>query len=186
MPIFAVPRIGKPIQWKPLRGPRRAWCAFLLLLGLSTLWAPSISLEREVLGRTQWSPLQILSGIHSGRLPVTHFLGNMPWWADGAALPILVSYAALWLCFGSVVIGSSPAVVFSLLTVDLLAACSLGKLNWVFYGPGDPLFFKLDAVNNLHYLLMMGAIDALILGVLYLNQTDFRPARNARQDHSRP
>lgn len=51
---------------------RRKMALIVTLIGLATLVTPLVETDSEVLGRTRWSPLQVVLALHAGTLPIAH------------------------------------------------------------------------------------------------------------------
>jgi hypothetical protein len=50
----------------------RQTALILTLIGLATFVTPLIWTDSEILGRTRWSPLDVVSGLYAGTLPIAH------------------------------------------------------------------------------------------------------------------
>jgi hypothetical protein len=48
------------------------------LIGLATFVTPFVATDSEILGRTRWSPLQVILALHAGALPILHSLSAGP------------------------------------------------------------------------------------------------------------
>lgn len=57
---------------------RRKMALFVALLGLSTFASPMITTDSAIIGRTRWSPLQIILAVHAGTLPLPHWVPLSP------------------------------------------------------------------------------------------------------------
>jgi hypothetical protein len=51
---------------------RRQMALIATLAGLATFVIPSVWTDSEILGRTRWSPLQVILAVQAGTLPVDH------------------------------------------------------------------------------------------------------------------
>ncbi len=60
---------GKTLSPGRLGRRRRQMILFISLMGLASFTLPLIKTDSPVLGRTQWSPLQIAIELHEGKLP---------------------------------------------------------------------------------------------------------------------
>lgn len=49
---------------------RRQMALIVTLIGLATFVTPLMEIDSEVLGRTRWSPLQVIVALHAGGLPI--------------------------------------------------------------------------------------------------------------------
>ena len=61
-------KMAKPTRmgWR-----RRQMALIVTLIGLATFVTPLISTDSEVLGQTHWSPLQVISSLNAGTLPIS-------------------------------------------------------------------------------------------------------------------
>jgi hypothetical protein len=57
---------------------RRRMALIVTLIGLATFVTPFVATDSEILGRTRWSPLQVILALHAGALPILHSLSAGP------------------------------------------------------------------------------------------------------------
>jgi hypothetical protein len=105
--VADAPPLNKTRNLKPLGGRRRLMAFFIVLLGLWTFVAPTISTDPPVLSRAVWSPREILTEIHAGTLPVRHY-ENEPWWMDSVTIYFAAVYFLLSLALLTITLFPSP------------------------------------------------------------------------------
>lgn len=106
---FVGPTPGEVPEPRRLGPRRRQMALIVILMGLATFVTPLISTDSPVLGRTQWSPLEIAEGLSTGKLPIVRYATSNP------AYRRVELTLALSLGFGSIylfLIGIAAAILF--------------------------------------------------------------------------
>ncbi len=88
------------------------------LIGLATFVTPFVATDSEILGRSRWSPLQVILAVHAGTLPILHslspgllVLGIDMFFGLGAVYFLLTLITAAIVFFPSArLVGASAAV----------------------------------------------------------------------------
>ena len=113
---------------KPLGGPRKRFALAVIALGIVTFVLPIVNVDPPVLNRAQWSPVQILSAVYVGVLPVAN--GHFDEVLLEAALLYLLMIAAL----GAVYLPRSPKplTVISLLGFIVSSSARFWHLGFMF------------------------------------------------------
>lgn len=112
--FYGVGSVESDADSEKLSPRRRKMALFVALLGLSTFVSPMITTDTEILGHTRWSPLQIVLGLHAGRLP-------LPRWAPLSPVDLAID----------VLFGLGTAYV--LLTVVALAIAFFPFARFILY-----------------------------------------------------
>jgi len=117
-----------PLPAKPLGGPRKRFALAVIALGIVTFVLPIVNVDPSVLNRAQWSPVQILSAVYVGVLPVAK--GHFDEVLFEAALLYLLMIAAL----GAVYLPRSPKplTVISLLGFIVSSSARFWHLGFMF------------------------------------------------------
>ena len=117
-----------PLPGKPLGGPRKRLALGVITLGVVTFVLPIVNLDPPVLNRAQWSPVQILSAVYTGELPVAK--GHLDETLVEAALLYLLMIPAL----GAVYLPKSPKplTVISLLGFIVSSSARFWHLGFMF------------------------------------------------------
>ncbi len=148
---------------------RRRMALMTALIGLATFVMPWVSTDTKVLGRTHWSPLQVLIALHAHRLPVqpqpskvaySVFMGVYLVLGLGTAYLILIVIAAGMLI--------SPSARFVGSAAALGAAATVSNIWWRYpdlqnaiYGAPSPFasgHHVYAGGNDLILLLALGAL----------------------------
>ncbi len=163
-------RVHAPARrpWPGMMGwPRRRLELIVTLLGLLTFAMRLVSTDPKVLGQTFWSPLQVVTGILSGRLPLqpvqpAGLLSIDLLFGSGIVYLFLIAIAVAILFFPSVkFVGISAAV-----------CCAVMVANVQFQYPdlqeaifGAPRAFASGHVNGGVFALTLLGVLALLLWV---------------------
>ena len=117
-----------PLPAKPLGGPRKRIALGIITLGVVTFVLPMVTLDPPVLNRAQWSPVQILSAVYAGELPVAK--GHFDETLFEAAMLYLLMIAGL----GAVYLPRSPKplTVISLLGFVVSSSARFWHLGFMF------------------------------------------------------
>jgi hypothetical protein len=118
----------RPLQVKPLGGPRKRFAFALIIVGLMTFFLPIVTLDPPLLNRAHWSPFHILSAVYAGALPVArgHF--------DEVLVEIALLYVLMILALGAVYLLASPKplTVISFLGFVVSSAARFWHLGFLF------------------------------------------------------
>jgi hypothetical protein len=165
------PWVALPIRTSGLgrMGRRRRRMALVVTLsGLITFVRPLVSTDSKVLGRTDWSPLQILVALQAGTLPVqpyssprekVAFLGLDLLLGCGAVYFLLVVIAAAILAW--------PATRFVGFAAALGAVMMLETVRFEYPDLQDAIYGAPPAFVSGHRV-HAGALGLILLGALVL------------------
>jgi len=159
----------------------RGYCIFLIFIGLFTFFSPSISTDTPVLGRSNWSPFEIVKEIHAGALPVRNEFrpALSQWRTNSFLLGISIHYLLLVVSLVLVVAPSwpelaIPGVIWGALSQmnPLYGRDRLGEdLQTLFYSSVDRWHLEkrwdIPIVHATQYQLLLLIVNALLLGVLF-------------------
>ena len=140
----------------------------VIFTGLWTFFAPAITTDPPVLGRAAWSPLDILTQIHDGELPI-HTENDF----EVAGVEIHFVGAYLLLLLALLTVTFFPLA--KLLAVFALLGALFGVGTDSRYGPNDFVCMFYGSLNSrighVHlgqHKLMLLAVNLLLLGIVFL------------------
>ena len=134
-------------------GRRRRWMALIVSsIGLATFFSPLIRTDSPILGRTQWSPLQIVLELHKGTLPVKGYLEPKSVFLTVDALfGCAPMYAMLLVILAAALL--LPRVEVIALCAGMAGAAAYGEAKWGYSDLQDVLYGAPDAFvsgNRVH------------------------------------
>jgi hypothetical protein len=165
---FRIVAMSKPTE---LGARRRRMAMILTLIGLATFVNPLVSTDSEILGRTRWSPLQVVSAIRAGTLPVVSQLHQMSRGELGVNLSIdfLSGFGVVYLLLGLIAaaIVFFPSTRFIGGTSALTAAMLLGIVRSHYEDLQDVLYGAPSSFVSGHQV-HAGILCSILLGVQLL------------------
>jgi len=151
---------------------RRRMALTVTLIGLATFFTPLVDTDSEVLGRTHWSPLQVVLAIHAGALPLGHAMlrdamlrGQWVELGIDMFLGVGIVYFLLSLIAGAVVI--FPSARFVGIAAGTGAAVTLGELRWEYFDFQEAIYGAPTAFVSGHRV-HAGVNCLILLGMLVL------------------
>ena len=182
------------ISFAPLDRTRQICCVILLLTGMCTILFPTIQLDTPVHGHDHWSPLDILTELQSGSLPVpASSFGSSPydlqegsasnWWMNPVAITFETFYLLLLLASLLMVLYPSRAVIVPCVMVagiSVLGSRGSGytrhnldhNLKLLFYGRDSTGFYRSAPVDHGDFSLAAMAICMLVVAILVVPGVD--------------
>jgi hypothetical protein len=169
---FQIP-IPKEAALDPKRlGPRRRrMAALVVLIGMLTLVVPLVRTDQPVLGRTRWSPLNIVYGISAGTLPVRKWgdpkvarSDRVMFWFASMSMGFLFEYGTLVVIAGAVIVFPLRNVIG--LAAVLGAASVWGELQFEYQDFQEGIFaavYTRQVHAGVHCLTMMGVMMLFLI-----------------------
>jgi hypothetical protein len=166
----------------PTRNPTplssRYWliALVLILVGLGTFVAPMFTTDPPVLSRAHWSPLDILTQMQAGTLPVSNYHHREPWGMDPVTIDFVLQYVPLLVALLAVVALPSTNLLRGVATWGVLfwwRGIKVWEFELLFYT--SPTRFDLfDKYRRVHSSqpLMLAIINLLLLGITFLPDKD--------------
>lgn len=174
------PDIGEPVspdpeweaapasrRWAGMMGRRRRRMAMVLtLMALGTFAMPLVGTTPKVLGRSHWSPLQMVTAMISGTLPLQHVIAPQVSFTIDALLgpgiiyPILIAIALAILMF--------PSEKFVGVGASLCCASIVGSFWWQYPELQEAIFgapraFASGRVNGAFFTFTLGGLLVMLL-----------------------
>ena len=169
--------------FNPTRNPtplsNRNWliALVLILVGLGTFFAPMFKTDPPSLGHADWSPLEILTQLKAGTLPVSAYRQHELWGMNPVVLDFALQYAPLLAGLLAIVMLPSSNLLRGAAIWGVIFWLRGGMRPWefeqLFYtSPGR--FDLFDKYSRIHSSqpLMLGIINLLLLGITFLPDKD--------------
>ncbi len=162
--VADAPPLYKTRNLKRLSGRRRLLAFLVILIGLGTFFAPTMTTEPPAFGHSHWSPLEVLTQIHAEAPNSPENL--MLYYFE---IYFAASYLLLLLALLNVTFFPSPGL--------LVAFASFGVLNCIFRSNSSSPFNAWTTLfgSGFHYgqhQLMLLIVNLLILGIVWIENAD--------------
>jgi hypothetical protein len=140
----------------------RALAVVATVLGLATFPLQLITTTAPVLGETRWSPLEMMTGILAGALPVG-VMGHLTLWVSLTAFGFIFVYLALLAILVAVVV--RPSSRFVLITA-LLAASVITEDSFLRFHSFQRALCGSDSMAARGQMIHAGLWSAMLLSVM--------------------